>query len=144
MLQHHRYPPLLSYSIHALACPLAQCLGDITSQYRWFTVAYLLHMFSMAPAISFGLSLAVSVTMYVVLTSVAALRIHTVVMLCFLKICALADLFSFSVLFIISYGIHPKSAIVHRLYIYAYSQSQSCAKKIVTAQLNLNWSWSLT
>ena len=53
--------------------PLAQRLGDITSQYRWFSIAYLLMMFFIFPAIIFGLSLAGSVTMYVVLIPIMAL-----------------------------------------------------------------------
>ena len=68
---------LLFYPIPFMRWPilLAQHLGDITSRYRWFSVAYLLLMFFIFPAIIFGLSLAGSVAMYVVLTPVAALVI---------------------------------------------------------------------
>eukprot|EP00090_Calanus_glacialis_P001344 TRINITY_DN10955_c0_g1_i3.p1 TRINITY_DN10955_c0_g1~~TRINITY_DN10955_c0_g1_i3.p1 ORF type:complete len:539 (-),score=124.86 TRINITY_DN10955_c0_g1_i3:137-1753(-) len=53
--------------------PLAQKLGDITSQYRWFSVAYLLLMFFIFPAIIFALSLAGPVAMYIILIPIAAL-----------------------------------------------------------------------
>ena len=53
--------------------PLAQRLGEITSRYRWVSVAYLLLMFFIFPAIIFGLSLAGPVAMYVVLLPVVAL-----------------------------------------------------------------------
>jgi len=47
--------------------PLAQKLGDITSRYRWFSIAYLALMFFIFPAIVFGLSLAGHVVPYLVL-----------------------------------------------------------------------------
>jgi len=46
---------------------LAQKLGNITSRYRWFSIAYLSLMFFIFPAIVFGLSLAGPTVMYVVL-----------------------------------------------------------------------------
>ena len=65
------YPiPFMRWPIH-----LAQRLGDITSQYRWVSVAYLLSMFFILPAIIFGLSLAGPVAMYIVLIPVVALLI---------------------------------------------------------------------
>ena len=53
--------------------PLAQKLGDITSRYRWFSIAYLSLMFFIFPTIVFGLSLAGPVVMYVVLIPTATI-----------------------------------------------------------------------
>merc|ERR1719309_726784 len=51
---------------------LAQKLGDITSRYRWFSIAYLSLMFFIFPAIVFGFSLAGPTVMYVVLIPTVA------------------------------------------------------------------------
>ena len=51
---------------------LTQKLGDITSRYRWFSIAYLSLMFFIFPAIVFGLSLAGPTVMYVVLIPTVA------------------------------------------------------------------------
>ena len=71
---------LLFYPVPFMRWPitLAQKLGDITSQYRWFSIAYLLMMFFMFPAIVFGLSLAGPVVMYVVLIPLAALALASI------------------------------------------------------------------
>eukprot|EP00092_Neocalanus_flemingeri_P038286 GFUD01041673.1.p1 GENE.GFUD01041673.1~~GFUD01041673.1.p1 ORF type:complete len:543 (-),score=130.41 GFUD01041673.1:76-1704(-) len=63
---------LLFYPIPFMRWPigLAQHFGDITSMYRWFSIAYLLLMFFIFPAIIFGLSLAGPIVMYVVLVPV--------------------------------------------------------------------------
>jgi len=53
--------------------PMAQKLGDITSRYRWFSVAYLALMFFIFPAIVFGLSLAGPVVLYIVLIPTVAI-----------------------------------------------------------------------
>jgi sodium-dependent phosphate cotransporter len=63
-----------------LPIPLAQRLGDITSKYRWFSIAYLLLMFFIFPAIIFGLSLAGTVAMYVVLIPITALVLVIILM----------------------------------------------------------------
>ena len=68
---------LLFYPIPFMPIPfmrwpigLAQHLGDITSKYRWFSIAYLLLMFFIFPAFIFGLSIAGPIAMYVVLIPV--------------------------------------------------------------------------
>ncbi|XP_043192386.1 sodium-dependent phosphate transport protein 2B-like isoform X1 [Amphibalanus amphitrite] len=55
--------------------PLARGLGNITADYRWFAVAYLLGMFLLLPLVVFGLSLAGAVVLYVVLALVAVLAL---------------------------------------------------------------------
>ncbi|KAF0305065.1 Sodium-dependent phosphate transport protein 2B [Amphibalanus amphitrite] len=62
--------PLMRWPI-----PLARGLGNITADYRWFAVAYLLGMFLLLPLVVFGLSLAGAVVLYVVLALVAVLAL---------------------------------------------------------------------
>merc|ERR1712018_995289 len=50
---------------------MAARLGEITSQYRWFSLLYLLLAFFLFPAVIFGLSLAGSVALFTVLIPVA-------------------------------------------------------------------------
>ena len=66
---------LVFYPLPALRLPvvMARRLGEVTSRYRWFSVLYLLVMFFILPAIIFGLSLAGSVALLVVLIPSAAL-----------------------------------------------------------------------
>merc|ERR1719220_95265 len=61
------------YPVPLLRLPvkMAARLGEITSQYRWFSLLYLLLMFFVFPAVIFGLSLAGSVALFVVLIPVA-------------------------------------------------------------------------
>jgi len=61
------------YPLPLLRLPvkMAARLGEITSQYRWFSLLYLLLMFFLFPAIIFGLSLAGSVALFTVLIPVA-------------------------------------------------------------------------
>jgi solute carrier family 34 (sodium-dependent phosphate cotransporter) len=57
------YPiPFLRFPI-----PMAKFLGETTSKYRWFSIAYLIGMFFLLPAIIFGLSVAGNVALLVVL-----------------------------------------------------------------------------
>merc|ERR1712179_652056 len=65
---------ILFYPLPFMRWPilLAQKLGDITSRYRWFSIAYLSLMFFIFPAIVFGLSLAGPTAMYVVLIPTVA------------------------------------------------------------------------
>ena len=60
---------LLLFPVPSLRLPvsMARRLGEVTARYRWFSLAYLLLMFFIFPAIIFGLSLAGPVAMYVVL-----------------------------------------------------------------------------
>ncbi|XP_037084021.1 sodium-dependent phosphate transport protein 2B-like [Pollicipes pollicipes] len=55
-------PPFMRWPI-----PLARGLGNITADYRWFAVAYLIGMFLLLPLLVFGLSVAGSTVLYVVL-----------------------------------------------------------------------------
>jgi len=61
------------YPVPLLRLPvkMAARLGEITSQYRWFSLLYLLLMFFLFPAVIFGLSLAGSVALFTVLIPVA-------------------------------------------------------------------------
>jgi len=72
---------LLFYPIPWLRFPvfMADKLGKVTSRYRWFSLAYLLFMFFVFPALIFGLSLAGPVAMYVVLVPVAVILIFITV-----------------------------------------------------------------
>ena len=51
---------IIFYPIPQLRFPIimARKLGEITAEYRWFSIAYLLSMFFLFPAIIFGLSVA--------------------------------------------------------------------------------------
>jgi len=68
---------IIFYPIPQLRFPIimARKLGEITAEYRWFSIAYLLSMFFLFPAIIFGLSVAGTVALAVVLIPVAALII---------------------------------------------------------------------
>ena len=61
------------YPIPLLRLPvkMAARLGEITSQYRWFSLLYLLLVFFIFPAVIFALSLAGTVAFFVVLSPVA-------------------------------------------------------------------------
>merc|ERR1712183_511374 len=61
------------YPLPLLRLPvkMAARLGEITSQYRWFSLLYLLLAFFLFPAVIFGLSLAGSVALFTVLIPVA-------------------------------------------------------------------------
>ena len=61
------------YPVPQLRLPvkMAARLGEITSQYRWFSLLYLLFAFFVFPAVIFGLSLAGSVALLAVLIPVA-------------------------------------------------------------------------
>ena len=63
---------LLLFPVPSLRLPvsMARRLGEVTARYRWFSLAYLLLMFFIFPAIIFGLSLAGPIAMYVVLVPV--------------------------------------------------------------------------
>ena len=63
-------PPFTRWPI-----PLARGLGNITAEYRWFAVAYLLGMFLVLPLLVFGLSLAGPAALYVALAVVAAVAL---------------------------------------------------------------------
>eukprot|EP00088_Acartia_fossae_P032832 TRINITY_DN3357_c0_g1_i10.p1 TRINITY_DN3357_c0_g1~~TRINITY_DN3357_c0_g1_i10.p1 ORF type:complete len:534 (+),score=66.21 TRINITY_DN3357_c0_g1_i10:73-1674(+) len=52
--------------------PMANTLGRVTAQFRWFSLVYLVCMFLVFPLIIFGLSLGGPILMYVVLIPVAA------------------------------------------------------------------------
>ena len=54
-----------------LPVKMAARLGEITSQYRWFSLLYLLLVFFIFPAVIFALSLAGTVAFFVVLSPVA-------------------------------------------------------------------------
>jgi len=76
---------LVFYPLPVLRLPvvMARKLGEVTSQYRWFSVLYLLLMFFILPAIIFGLSLAGSVALFLVLIpSAVVLLLVTAVNLC--------------------------------------------------------------
>ena len=64
---------VIFYPVPHLRLPvkMAARLGEITSQYRWFSLLYLLFMFFVFPAVIFGLSLAGSVALLTVLIPVA-------------------------------------------------------------------------
>ena len=51
---------LIFYPVPLLRLPVAMArrLGEVTARYRWFSLAYLLFMFFIFPAIIFGLSIA--------------------------------------------------------------------------------------
>ena len=53
--------------------PMAKFLGETTSKYRWFSIAYLIGMFFVLPAIIFGLSVAGDRALLGVLVPVAIL-----------------------------------------------------------------------
>jgi len=80
---------LLFYPIPWLRFPvfMADKLGKVTSKYRWFSVAYLLLMFFVFPAFIFGLSLAGSVAMYIVLVPVAIIIIFITLISVFQRKC---------------------------------------------------------
>ena len=61
------------YPVPLLRLPvkMAARLGEITSQYRWFSLLYLLTMFFLFPALIFGLSLAGSGALFTVLITAA-------------------------------------------------------------------------
>jgi len=46
--------------------PMAESLGNITAQYRWFSLVYLIFMFFLMPLFVFGVSLGGAVAMYIV------------------------------------------------------------------------------
>ena len=56
---------------HPYLVKMAARLGEITSQYRWFSLLYLLLVFFIFPAVIFALSLAGTVAFFVVLSPVA-------------------------------------------------------------------------
>merc|ERR1719219_1991031 len=64
---------LLFYPVPVLRLPvpMAKKLGEITSQYRWFSLLYLLLMFFLFPAVIFALSMAGTVAFFTVLIPVA-------------------------------------------------------------------------
>ena len=65
------YPiPFLRFPI-----PLSKFLGEVTSKYRWFSIAYLVGMFLLLPGIVFGLSLAGNVALYCVLGPLVAIMV---------------------------------------------------------------------
>ena len=51
--------------------PMAKFLGETTAKYRWFSIAYLILMFFILPAVVLGLSVAGTVTLIVILAPVA-------------------------------------------------------------------------
>merc|ERR1712038_1135408 len=71
---------LLFYPVPVLRLPvpMARKLGEITSQYRWFSVLYLLLMFFLLPAIIFSLSLAGTAALATVLIIVAVVTLMVV------------------------------------------------------------------
>ena len=66
---------LVFYVLPVMRLPVAMArkLGEVTSEYRWFSVLYLLLMFFLLPALVFGLSLAGPLALYIVLTAAAVL-----------------------------------------------------------------------
>ena len=76
---------LVFYPLPVMRLPvvMARRLGEVTATYRWFSVLYLLLMFFILPAIIFGLSLAGSVALFLVLIpSAVVLLLVTAVNLC--------------------------------------------------------------
>jgi len=71
---------LLFYPVPVLRLPvpMAKKLGEITSQYRWFSVLYLILMFFLLPAIIFSLSLAGTAALATVLIIVAVVTLMVV------------------------------------------------------------------
>merc|ERR1712038_1202468 len=71
---------LLFYPVPVLRLPvpMAKKLGEITSQYRWFSVLYLILMFFLLPAIIFSLSLAGTAALATVLIIVAMVTLMVV------------------------------------------------------------------
>merc|ERR1712168_1525576 len=61
---------LLFYPVPCMRWPIsiARVLGNTTSQYRWFAVLYLCFMFFIFPVSMFGLSIAGTIPIYVVIT----------------------------------------------------------------------------
>lgn len=53
--------------------PMAKFLGETTAKYRWFSIAYLIFMFFVLPAIVLGLSVAGPIALAVVLVPAGAL-----------------------------------------------------------------------
>jgi len=72
---------IIFYPIPFMRWPisLSQKLGEITSRYRWFSVAYLILMFFLFPAIIFGLTLAGPIALGVVLIPIVVLVILIII-----------------------------------------------------------------
>ena len=68
---------LIFYPVPVMRLPvrMARKLGEVTSQYRWFSVLYLLMMFFILPAIIFGLSVAGSIALFLVLIPAAVVLV---------------------------------------------------------------------
>jgi len=58
--------------------PMANALGRVTAEFRWFSLVYLAFMFIIFPLFIFGLSLAGSIVMYVVLIPLVAATVLSV------------------------------------------------------------------
>jgi len=71
---------LLFYPVPCMRWPIsiARVLGNTTSQYRWFAVLYLCFMFFIFPVSMFGLSMAGTIPIYVVITLLLTIIIFSV------------------------------------------------------------------
>jgi len=72
---------LLFYPIPWMRWPIsiARVLGDVTSQYRWFAVVYLVGMFFLFPLTLFGLSMAGPIPLYIAVSIIISTIIFAVV-----------------------------------------------------------------